>query len=588
MSGIEIAGLVLGAFPLLISAMENYEETRKVTSTWWRVKRAHKRDIGKIKDCQLKFRLNLKELLLPLVHDGTVNRGQYERLLANPGGHGWKEDRVEDALRIRLSECHDRYVEMLLDILELMARLSKECRVDDAKFQAGLMAKNQKASSNTLNQQAQTVLILRANAAFEAKRIHYAFAAAKREDLLRQIDSCNDRLRDVLAQSDRISALSESRTSPGTRRSIAKHLTFHSHAASIFRLLDKIWTCQCRSQARLWLQHPSFHEVLMKMHLKLCGGQQCIQWRLADTLPTIQLGSRESKASRPQPASQVPSIVVQSCSTTLEATRSTSGSTLTLTANSTSTSGTSSTSPSTQPQIISLENDGLCRTCSAVHDPNAASDTCLGQLSDGDNEYAVFPIVHSTPSTAGTTLADILDSRSRLRLTRVERYGIALTLASSHLQLHSTPWLQQRWTCEDVRFPTSSDGATVTLHGEPYILADLSGTANGSHQTTKDRSFSTLGIVLLELCFGNRLEDHPLWSNPAFAVGKSDPMIRQAVACEWMDDVQGEAGEEYATAVTWTLRQAPVAVKDDGWRADFAQNVVQPLQRYYEYLNPKK
>lgn len=143
MSGIEVAGLVLGAFPLLISAMENYEETRKVTSTWWRVKRAHKRDIGRIKDCQLKFRLNLKELLLPLVHDGTVNRGEYERLLANPGGHGWKEDRVEDALRIRLSECHERYVEMLLDILDLMARLSKECRVDDANFQAGLMAQNQ-------------------------------------------------------------------------------------------------------------------------------------------------------------------------------------------------------------------------------------------------------------------------------------------------------------------------------------------------------------------------------------------------------------------------------------------------------------
>lgn len=64
-------------------------------------------------------------------------------------------------------------------------------------------------------------------------------------------------------------------------------------------------------------------------------------------------------------------------------------------------------------------------------------------------------------------------------------------------------------------------------------------------------------------------------------------MIRQAVACEWMDDVQGEAGEEYATAVTWTLRQAPAIVKDGSWRADFAQNVVQPLQRYYEYLNPK-
>lgn len=264
MSGVEVAGLVLGAFPLLISAMENYEETKKVTSTWWRVKRAHKRDIGKIKDCQLKFRLNLKELLLLLVHDGVVNQGDYERLLADPGGQGWKEDHVEDALRGRLSECHERYVEVLQDILELMARLSKECRVDDANFQAGLKAKSQvclryaygdantdrrgqKAPSATNNQQAQIVLILRANAAFEAKRIHYAFTGAKREDLLRQIDSCNDRLQDVLAQNDRISTLSAGKPGPVTRRSNAKHLTFYSHAASIFRLLDQIWTCQCRS-----------------------------------------------------------------------------------------------------------------------------------------------------------------------------------------------------------------------------------------------------------------------------------------------------------------------------------------------------
>lgn len=135
MSGIEVAGLLLGAFPLVISAMEHYEDVKKVSSTWWRIKRAHKKDLGRVKDCHLKFRLNLKELLLPLVLDGVVNTGEYESLLANPGGAGWKEDHVESALGERLTECHTRYVETLKDMIETMGRLSRACRVEDADFQ---------------------------------------------------------------------------------------------------------------------------------------------------------------------------------------------------------------------------------------------------------------------------------------------------------------------------------------------------------------------------------------------------------------------------------------------------------------------
>jgi hypothetical protein len=147
--------------------------------------------------------------------------------------------------------------------------------------------------------------------------------------------------------------------------------------------------------------------------------------------------------------------------------------------------------------------------------------------------------------------------------------------------------LKEYWTSEDVLFPTTQANMAV-LHGEPYILAQVEPTKNSAQAATKDRSFSTLGIVLLELCFGYRLEDHKMWQNPGYAPLKNDPIIRQTVACEWLDDVKGEAGEDYANAVNWTLHQAPAVLKDEKWREEFAQNVVQPLQRYYEYLHPSK
>jgi hypothetical protein len=138
-----------------------------------------------------------------------------------------------------------------------------------------------------------------------------------------------------------------------------------------------------------------------------------------------------------------------------------------------------------------------------------------------------------------------------------------------------------------VFFPKDQNNIAV-LHGEPYILANVDSASNNSSAMKKDRSFSTLGIVLLELCFGCRLEGHKMWQTPGYAALQNDPMMRQTIACEWLDDVQGEAGEDYAKAVNWTLRQSPATLKNEQWREGFAQNVVQPLQRYYEYLHPSK
>lgn len=141
MSGIEVAGIVLGAFPLLISAMEHFHGAKKATKTWSRIHGAHGKDVRRVKYCQLMFTLNLKELLLPLFRDGVVDSGEFEALLAEPGGAGWREEHVEDHLRNRLSDCYSRYLETLEDMVETMAKLIRECRVDDEGFQKALKSR---------------------------------------------------------------------------------------------------------------------------------------------------------------------------------------------------------------------------------------------------------------------------------------------------------------------------------------------------------------------------------------------------------------------------------------------------------------
>lgn len=49
MSGVEAAGFVLAAFPLLISALEHYRESAEVLKDWWRFKREYRKvKVGKI------------------------------------------------------------------------------------------------------------------------------------------------------------------------------------------------------------------------------------------------------------------------------------------------------------------------------------------------------------------------------------------------------------------------------------------------------------------------------------------------------------------------------------------------------------
>jgi hypothetical protein len=79
-----------------------------------------------------------------------------------------------------------------------------------------------------------------------------------------------------------------------------------------------------------------------------------------------------------------------------------------------------------------------------------------------------------------------------------------------------------------------------------------------------------------------------LWNQAGFSAAKTNPMMRHFVACEWSKDVEGEAGEQYASAVRFCLHQGPAVLQDEKWRTEFAQAVVWPLQSCYESMRPSK
>lgn len=138
------------------------------------------------------------------------------------------------------------------------------------------------------------------------------------------------------------------------------------------------------------------------------------------------------------------------------------------------------------------------------------------------------------------------------------------------------------WDSGSVLLPTTVDASNAQfIHPDPYVLTDFD--ANSTTSLPRmDLSFIALGIVLLELGFGKRFNQNPLWQK--LPGRESDPMTRMFVAQTWAKKMQGTAGEDYALAVSWTLNNGPLEAVDQSWRKDFAENVVQRLQRCCDSL----
>lgn len=247
---------------------------------------------------------------------------------------------------------------------------------------------------------------------------------------------------------------------------------------------------------------------------------------------------------------------------------------------------------STRPAVIT----DLCSTL-ATCDPDSSASSVYGLLEGEEDSYVLRHgakrkppgQVHQTVS-----LESLLNKDSDLLLDRRQRYKVAYILASSHLQLYPSPWLHTHWSKKDIIFDIDPQDTRGIQIDQPYMLRAVSAqTADpASSYASSDRSLATLGILLIELCFGTALEDHEMRRQYHSSDGEQvaapnlAAALDLAVALEWSQSVHGEAGATYADAVNWCLRGQMAGSKDDKWREELFANVVRPLQSCHEQMYP--
>ncbi|KAF1819648.1 uncharacterized protein K489DRAFT_383897 [Dissoconium aciculare CBS 342.82] len=430
---------------------------------------------------------------------------------------------------------------------------------------------------------------------YESQRFHFVRRRTEREKSLDQIETLMDGLRQILIDHEEIA-----RRWPQLRaqREIP---VLYEHAQNVFRLVESVWRCQCASKhcADLRLHHLEHNLVQFDILFRYGETKQRYQqapWILHETT-VEEVTEREEAAVRapssrpanftsvpiPSPPAKAQAGQPSPVSFSYKGRRR---------ANCAGPSGsatkilTQTPIPLVTLPILPQPPDPIDDLCEAIS--RHSFTPCAGVLApirERDIKYKLSACTLGIQRNEETCkLESLLSSTSELT-SRKQRYGIALAITSSHLQIHPSPWLGRIWSSEDIHFYMKNG---VLELSRPYLRrkftpADPTEPPRGC----RDDTFGSLGILLLELFFNIPLAKSPHRQKYQSPDGKPDFVMDMAAAQMWADvDMEkGNIEKEYAGAVLWCLKKRTLRPQDEStWRQKLHRKVVLPIQNVYEAL----
>ena len=174
-----------------------------------------------------------------------------------------------------------------------------------------------------------------------------------------------------------------------------------------------------------------------------------------------------------------------------------------------------------------------------------------------------------------------------LSLGHGERLMLALTIASSILQLYDTRWLNELWDrscimvdvgqpCNNRRFPRVFIRRAFPEEPEerpeqaliPFVILNP--------------VIYNLGLVLIEICLGRSLESFRNAEDPLDSNGRPNVLTNLSTAMRLMDHIYSVAGDRYGDAVRRCIRSdfdsRSTDLNEEAFRQAVYEKVVEPLE----------
>lgn len=579
MSGLEITGVVLGAIPLIISGLEHWRDIAKVGGYYRRIREEHRRCLHDVRLYQILYKRNLEELLRPIVD----NPDDVPVLVSDPNSNSWKSKTLESRLEDRLQESYPLYMEIMSYMKEAVGELHKVLCLDKTTVQGQLDVSEQ------AQPQKQTSFLTSARTKwdYEVFRIKFSFNEPERNRLFSNLKEYNERLEKLLSTSIKMTTLQNAAPSANTKSTSALEKIFvkaRKKSESLFRALQKAWQCPCQHHhfANLRLEHRTLPEIRFEIILMFTTSpsenvETANQWSWKE----LQCGQMpECSISHTSSPLGLSPVLQTSQKTNYYSSASIASRTSTRTKQVTFTETTVSVP---RIDVNTLKGPDI-KLCQRLGDQDCGQ--CMGIIGHESEMYHLHPFVkRKSPCQSGAlTLCHILSGDFGGTLSRRQRYHMALLIASSVAQLQFTEWLSTGLTNKDILFFSYDNAEGEVSFHEPFIRQGFSSLSDEitSGGDTKGYNFYSLGILLLELCFGRRLEDQPQRQQFPSGPAEANQAFDLMAALQWSEGVGDEGGEDYASAVKWCFTGAKMA--NQSWRGDIIKNVVGPLEACQEHF----
>jgi hypothetical protein len=468
MSGFEVAGVVLGSLPLVISAIEHYADLVQTVKRAIRYKNELK-DLKHDLDAELIIFLDTLERVL----DGLIPANQLEELLKDPTSTLWQDVTLNRLLQDRLGRSYSVFTgavdNMNASVQEFIRRLD-------------------------LNDQGKVRWTESTGLKLALKRAGFSLRKRDFDDLIKRLQKHNRHLKQFTNRSIEFEPLRRK------RKQSLKFQKLGDYAKSVFHALEASFGCDCQSSdghtALFGLAQRSSQSSQSVLQSKLQSskrqGKIHFQIVISGSFPgnaipldeailwqemTLESAEESTEAYTQNQISQYPTQSLGSMSTTssrpatverksvrfFQALQTRSSAPLQSNSQTPYTQNTSSaiiptqsnaSTPQSQPSDLYIPSicKLICTSATSIHVD------CLGHIADGDRKFLLYPLARSfAPSKkcwSTVSLRQILHdtANSAPPLTPWDRLRLAATLASAVLQLHASPWLESTWNNEDVLF----------------------------------------------------------------------------------------------------------------------------------------
>ncbi len=252
-TGVEIASLVLGSIPILISALEHYEAILEPTAAFFHWKGMLPTIIRELYMTRVSYDQTIRLLLKPI-----ASRENVDRMMDDPASELWLEGDVADALRVKLEAVYDPCMQTIKEMTENLVEIAQHLNIEGAQ----IVRESQTAYQLSLILVRLPTKICgpsysELRKSFEVrKRVRFTMKRRRVRSLLQRLNTCIIRLSSFTEKAEKL----EDQV-PETR----SRLKFTAPLASIQENASKIYQALHRS----WCTSNSPHSAVLLLEQRL-------------------------------------------------------------------------------------------------------------------------------------------------------------------------------------------------------------------------------------------------------------------------------------------------------------------------------